>query len=166
VRCTASPLARDARAQESRGAHAREDFPNRDDAEWMKHTLGWFDYGGGGGKDRWARVAVLACACAQAEVYGLLCDVCDARGAWMAARNRALVLVLLLLSLSNTTGAPGRWHTHHTRAPQGGHRLPPRAHAAPGRGDAPDPTKGARVLRRAAPPTAPSHVLGCGWAVT
>jgi hypothetical protein len=30
--------------QESRGAHAREDFPNRDDKTWMKHTLGWFDY--------------------------------------------------------------------------------------------------------------------------
>ncbi|WIA40525.1 hypothetical protein OEZ86_013873 [Tetradesmus obliquus] len=36
---------------ESRGAHAREDFPNRDDKEWMKHTLGWFDYNGAG-KDR------------------------------------------------------------------------------------------------------------------
>jgi succinate dehydrogenase / fumarate reductase flavoprotein subunit len=30
--------------QESRGAHAREDFPDRDDAEWMKHTLAWADY--------------------------------------------------------------------------------------------------------------------------
>ena len=30
-----------ANRQESRGAHAREDFPNRDDAEWMKHTLAW-----------------------------------------------------------------------------------------------------------------------------
>jgi succinate dehydrogenase / fumarate reductase flavoprotein subunit len=29
--------------QESRGAHAREDFPNRDDANWMKHTLCWVD---------------------------------------------------------------------------------------------------------------------------
>ena len=29
--------------QESRGAHAREDFPDRDDANWMKHTLTWFD---------------------------------------------------------------------------------------------------------------------------
>ena len=29
--------------QESRGAHAREDFPNRDDANWMKHTLAWAD---------------------------------------------------------------------------------------------------------------------------
>ncbi|MDB5649360.1 MAG: succinate dehydrogenase flavoprotein subunit [Hyphomicrobiales bacterium] len=29
--------------QESRGAHAREDFPNRDDKEWMKHTLAWLD---------------------------------------------------------------------------------------------------------------------------
>ena len=28
---------------ESRGAHAREDFASRDDAEWMKHTLAWFD---------------------------------------------------------------------------------------------------------------------------
>ncbi|HRD77181.1 MAG TPA: FAD-binding protein, partial [Hyphomicrobiaceae bacterium] len=29
--------------KESRGAHAREDFPNRDDKEWMKHTLAWAD---------------------------------------------------------------------------------------------------------------------------
>ncbi|MDB5461178.1 MAG: succinate dehydrogenase, flavoprotein subunit, partial [Caulobacteraceae bacterium] len=29
--------------EESRGAHAREDFPNRDDGTWMKHTLTWFD---------------------------------------------------------------------------------------------------------------------------
>ncbi|MCI0516771.1 MAG: succinate dehydrogenase/fumarate reductase flavoprotein subunit, partial [Woeseiaceae bacterium] len=28
---------------ESRGAHAREDFPDRDDANWMKHTLAWID---------------------------------------------------------------------------------------------------------------------------
>jgi succinate dehydrogenase / fumarate reductase flavoprotein subunit len=28
---------------ESRGAHAREDFPERDDKNWMKHTLSWFD---------------------------------------------------------------------------------------------------------------------------
>lgn len=26
---------------ESRGAHAREDYPNRDDKDWMKHTLAW-----------------------------------------------------------------------------------------------------------------------------
>ncbi len=36
--------------KESRGAHAHEDFPNRDDANWMKHTIGWFDgWGGKGG---------------------------------------------------------------------------------------------------------------------
>jgi succinate dehydrogenase / fumarate reductase flavoprotein subunit len=28
---------------ESRGAHAREDFPDRDDGHWMKHTLAWYD---------------------------------------------------------------------------------------------------------------------------
>ncbi len=30
---------------ESRGAHAREDFPNRDDANWLKHTLTWLQDG-------------------------------------------------------------------------------------------------------------------------
>jgi succinate dehydrogenase / fumarate reductase flavoprotein subunit len=29
--------------QESRGAHAREDYSNRDDENWMKHTLTWLD---------------------------------------------------------------------------------------------------------------------------
>ena len=29
--------------KESRGAQAREDFPNRDDQQWMKHTLCWVD---------------------------------------------------------------------------------------------------------------------------
>ena len=28
---------------ESRGAHAREDFPERDDEHWLKHTLCWVD---------------------------------------------------------------------------------------------------------------------------
>ena len=27
--------------QESRGAHAHDDFPDRDDENWMKHTLAW-----------------------------------------------------------------------------------------------------------------------------
>jgi succinate dehydrogenase / fumarate reductase, flavoprotein subunit len=29
--------------EESRGAHAREDFASRDDVNWMKHTLAWLD---------------------------------------------------------------------------------------------------------------------------
>jgi succinate dehydrogenase / fumarate reductase, flavoprotein subunit len=33
--------------KESRGAHAHEDFPERDDAKWMKHTVSWFDGWGG-----------------------------------------------------------------------------------------------------------------------
>ncbi|HRE59499.1 MAG TPA: succinate dehydrogenase flavoprotein subunit [Micropepsaceae bacterium] len=32
--------------KESRGAHAREDFPKRDDENWMKHTLAWVDGAG------------------------------------------------------------------------------------------------------------------------
>ncbi|HEY4112816.1 MAG TPA: succinate dehydrogenase flavoprotein subunit [Rhizomicrobium sp.] len=36
---------------ESRGAHAREDFPSRDDQNWMKHTLSWLDP-----KTGWARI--------------------------------------------------------------------------------------------------------------
>jgi len=32
--------------QESRGAHAREDFPNRDDVNWLKHSLIWVDEAG------------------------------------------------------------------------------------------------------------------------
>jgi succinate dehydrogenase / fumarate reductase flavoprotein subunit len=39
--------------KESRGAHAHEDFPDRNDAEWMKHTAVWFNgWGGSAGNVR------------------------------------------------------------------------------------------------------------------
>ena len=33
--------------KESRGAHMHEDYPKRDDKNWMKHTVAWFDGWGG-----------------------------------------------------------------------------------------------------------------------
>ena len=35
-----------AERKESRGSHAREDFPDRDDENWMKHTLAWLNENG------------------------------------------------------------------------------------------------------------------------
>jgi len=40
-----------ANRKESRGAHMHEDFPERDDKNWMKHSIAWIDgWGGKGGE--------------------------------------------------------------------------------------------------------------------
>jgi len=43
-----------ANRKESRGAHMHEDYPKRDDKNWMKHTVAWCS--GWGGKDAGVKI--------------------------------------------------------------------------------------------------------------
>jgi len=41
LQCAMQTVASAANRKESRGAHARDDYPDRLDGEWMKHTMSW-----------------------------------------------------------------------------------------------------------------------------
>ena len=111
--------------KESRGAHAREDFSERDDKDWMKHTLAYFE-----------------------EYVAWLCPVLVRGGACGEARRvphsplrvcrRWVVCTTCVTSVAGCLDVSQR---------QGPYRLPPHAPVHPGcQGDGLHPACQARVL--------------------
>ena len=111
--------------KESRGAHAREDFPARDDQHWLKHTLGWFDWGAKGAD----------------KVRG-------GRGGWAGGGERQTRRRVWVRGSPGALGVPPLHSTprHTPTRPAGAHRLPPRAPAAAGQRDGAHSPQAARLL--------------------
>lgn len=92
------------RRKESRGAHAREDFPNREDGEWMKHTLGYFD-----GQSKNASKVRRGCGggwpvCMCVYLCGVWCVMCDVQARGMVCSSVMLLACAWLLAWCVTVG--------------------------------------------------------------
>ena len=97
--------------EESRGAHAREDFPERDDENWMKHTLVWVASDGAGQARLPAR-----CTCRRSR-DDVEADPAQGAGLLSACSARSTMAEFRLPA--NSRIQPGRDH----KAPAGARRA-------------------------------------------